>query len=225
MKSKCFVYLVALLLLGRESKLLMQPGQGFFAKGSYLFCRCLLGFLFPCVISQGSLDCTFSQQGTVQPQEEGRVPWLCPCIWWLKLPLLFSLLPTGWLTSWRQLQNYSQILDLAFMIFPSSSTLICNCITSPQATALTNTVPTFLDVRGPVSRIFIWSTSMWQRGLTALLQADGRLQSWGPGPAWGAALATVGWCLPKRFQGGSKTKTSSRALQFLCSILVLASLY
>lgn len=182
MKSNCFVNLVALLLSGRGSKLLMQPGGGFFAKGSFLFCPCLLGFLFACIISQGSLDCTLSPQGTVQPQQESRVPWLCPCIWWLRLPLPFSLLPTGWLTSWRQLQNYSQILNLAFMIFPFSSTWICNFITSPQSTALTNTVPTFLDVRGPVSRIFMWSTSMWHRELTAPSQADGGCRAEGPCP-------------------------------------------
>ena len=136
-----------------------------------LLCQGLLSFLSLPSWVLVSLHHQPGQPG-VQPQQEGRVPWLCPRICWLRLPLPFSLLPTGWLTSWRQLQNHSQVLNLALMIFPFSSTWICDFITSPQATVLTNTVPTFLDVRGPVSRIFMWSTSMWQRELTAPSQAE-----------------------------------------------------
>lgn len=37
------------------------------------------------------------------------------------------------------------VLNLASMILPLSSTLICNFMTSPQAGAPTNPVPTFLS--------------------------------------------------------------------------------
>lgn len=151
----------------KGSKLLMQPGWGFSPRAPFFSVPAFL-FLFPCIISEGSLDCSFSQQGN-SAATAGRQSSLAVSMY-LLVKASSTVFPfTYWVANQLEAtsQNHSQVLNLGTHDLPFSSTWICDFITSPQATALTNTVPTFLGVRGPVSRIFMWSTSMWQRELTA----------------------------------------------------------
>lgn len=59
---------------------------------------------------------------------------------------------------------HPNVLNLASMIFPFSSTLICSFMTSPQAGAPTNPVPTFLSFlsREPTLRGFSQCSMTWK---------------------------------------------------------------